>query len=105
LYTHLSRVERLARDQHYPSKPTPTPIDRGHDCIPKHHSLPQNVKAASTLYIYTKLIRLDIYLKRTSGVLVIVRSFLLPKGSPDSKTDEYSVRAMLFIDALASVSS
>ena len=57
------------------------------------------------LYIYTKLIRLDIYLKRTSGVLVIVRSFLLPKGSPDSKTDEYSVRAMLFIDALASVSS
>jgi len=55
--------------------------------------------------IYTKLIRLDIYLKRTSGVLVIVRSFLLPKGSPDSKTDEYSVRAMLFIDALASVSS
>ena len=57
------------------------------------------------MYIYTKLIRLDIYLKRTSGVLVIVRSFLLPKGSPDSKTDEYSVRAMLFIDALASVSS
>ena len=26
-----------------------------------------------TLHIYTKLIRLDIYLKRTSGVLVIVR--------------------------------
>jgi|SaaInl74LU_5_DNA_1037368.scaffolds.fasta_scaffold302637_1 hypothetical protein len=55
--------------------------------------------------IYTKLIRLDIYLKRTSGVFVIVRSFLLPKGSPDSKTDGYAVRAMLFIDALASVTS
>ena len=57
------------------------------------------------IYIYTKLIRLDIYLKRTSGVLIIVRSFILPKGSPDSKTDGYSVRAMLLIDALASVTS
>ena len=38
-------------------------------------------------HIYTKLIRLDIYLDGPASVLFIVRSLRLPKGLPDSKVE------------------
>ena len=47
--------------------------------------------------MYTKLIRLDIYLKRTCEVLVIVRSFILPKGSPDSLSHFISHEAKIMV--------